>query len=105
MGYVERNALRAKLVTKAEAWQWPSLWRRTQGDAKATAWLSEWPVTRPRDWIGRVNRADTKSELEALRTSVQRGRLPYGAEDWVRRRCRRCGVESTLRPPGRPKGS
>lgn len=102
--YVERNALRAKLVAKAEAWRWSSLWRRTQGEAKATAWLSDWPVAVPRDWVARVNRADMRSELEALRTCVQRGR-PYGEEAWVRRLCRRCGLESTLRPPGRPKGS
>ncbi|MDH4083079.1 MAG: hypothetical protein OEV99_01655 [Nitrospira sp.] len=26
--YVERNALRAKLVRRAEDWKWSSLWRR-----------------------------------------------------------------------------
>jgi putative transposase len=31
--YVERNALRAKLVDRAETWQWSSLWRRDQVDA------------------------------------------------------------------------
>jgi putative transposase len=39
-GYVERNALRAKLVRRAEDWRWSSLWRRDQEDAKQTAWLS-----------------------------------------------------------------
>ncbi|MDX2253825.1 MAG: transposase [Nitrospira sp.] len=102
--YVERNALRAKLVSLAEEWQWSSLWRRAQGDQKVTAWLSDWPVDRPRDWVARVNRAHGAAELEALRTSVQRGR-PFGDEGWVRRLCRRCGIESTLRAPGRPKGS
>lgn len=28
--YVERNALRAKLVSRTEDWQWPSLWRGDQ---------------------------------------------------------------------------
>lgn len=102
--YVERNALRAKLVDRAEAWQWGSLWRRTQGDAQLRVWLSDWPVARPRDWIARVNRADTTSDLEALRLSVQRGR-PFGEERWMHRLCKRCGLESTLRPRGRPKGS
>lgn len=102
--YVERNALRAQLVSRAEEWQWSSLWRRAQGDPKVTAWLSDWPVDRPRDWVARVNRAHGAAELEALRTSVQRGR-PFGDEGWVRRLCRRCGLESTLRTPGRPKGS
>ncbi len=30
--YVERNALRAKLVRRAEDWRWGSLWRRLCGD-------------------------------------------------------------------------
>jgi len=102
--YVERNALRAKLVSRAEDWQWGSLWRRTQGDAKFTTWLSAWPVDQPRDWVARVNRPQMAAELEALRTSVQRGR-PFGDEGWVRRMAKRFGMESTLRPRGRPKGS
>jgi putative transposase len=47
--YVERNALRAKLVTRAANWQWSSLWRRVQAEAKLMTWLSDWPVERPRD--------------------------------------------------------
>ena len=55
-------------------------------------------------WIARVNRPQTLSELEALRLGVQRGR-PFGEEAWVRRLAKRFGMESTLRPRGRPKGS
>ncbi|MGH9782904.1 MAG: transposase [Terriglobia bacterium] len=102
--YVERNALRAKLVDRAEAWQWSSLWRRTQGDPTLTTWLSEWPVERPRNWLARVNEPETAAELEALRTSVHRGR-PFGSEPWVGRMAKRLGLEATLRPRGRPKGS
>ena len=74
------------------------------GGHKAAGWLSDWPVARPRDWIARVNRADTTPELEAVRLSVQRGR-PFGEEGWMHRLCTRCGLESSLRPRGRPKGS
>jgi putative transposase len=102
--YVERNALRAKLVRQAENWRWSSLWRRVQGDPKLTTWLSDWPVDLPRNWVARVNRPETGEELDALRLSVQRGR-PFGEEGWVRRMAKRFGMESTLRPRGRPKGS
>ena len=102
--YVERNALRARMVKRAENWQWSSLWRRTQVDPKLTAWLSDWPIGRPRNWVVRVNRPETGEELEALRVSVQRGR-PFGEEAWVKRMAERFGMESTLRPRGRPKGS
>jgi putative transposase len=102
--YVERNALRARMVKQAENWQWSSLWRRTRGDPKLTTWLSDWPMDRPRNWVARVNRRETGEELEALRVSVQRGR-PFGQETWMKQMVKRFGMESTLRPRGRPKGS
>ena len=102
--YVERNALRAKLVKRAEQWQWSSLWRWAQGDPKLLAFLSDWPVKRPRQWVGWVNRLETASELEDLRCSAQRGR-PFGSQGWVVRVVKRLSLESTLRPRGRPKAS
>jgi putative transposase len=102
--YVERNALRAKLADNAEDWQWSSLWRHVQTDPKLTSWLSDWPMERPRDWTTSVNRPHTASELESLRISAQRGR-PFGDEGWMRRMAKRFGMESTLRPRGRPTGS
>ena len=102
--YVERNAFRAKLVDRAEDWPWSSLWRRVQGGSKLPAWLSAWPVERPPNWLARVNQSETGAELEALRTSVQRGR-PFGSEPWVWRMATRLGLEPTLRPRGRPKDS
>jgi putative transposase len=102
--YVERNAVRAKLVKRAEQWQWSSLWRWARGDPKLLAFLSDWPVKRPRQWVGWVNRAETASELEDIRCSAQRGR-PFGSQGWVVRIAKRLSLESTLRPRGRPKAS
>jgi len=99
--YVERNALRANLVVRAEEWRWSSLWRRSCGTAEEQAVLAAWPLEVPRDWLERVNRADTEKELEVLRRSVQRGR-PYGATEWQKRIAKRLGLESAYRPPGRP---
>lgn len=100
---MERTTLQAKLVTRAEDWKWSSLWHRDQEDAKLTAWLSDWPVERPQDWIARVNRPDATSELESPRLNVQRGR-PFGDKTWVRRMAKQLGLDSTLRLRGRPKG-
>ena len=83
--YVERNALRAKLVSRAEDWQWSSLWRRDQRDSTLTTWLSDWPMERPRDWLARVNRPQSASELESLRVSVQgaaRSAKKTGSDAW-----------------------
>jgi len=100
--YVERNALRANLVVRAEEWRWSSLWRRCRGRAHQDDILAAWPVEMPADWIERVNRADNEKELEALRSSVQRGR-PYGAQQWQHRIVKRLGLESAYRPRGRPR--
>lgn len=100
--YVERNALRANIVTRAEDWRWSSLWRTGRRRGNATAFLSEWPMARPRGWVKWVNEPQTDTELEALRRSVRRGQ-PFGSGNWVRRTATRLDLEGTLRPRGRPK--
>ena len=100
--YVERNALRANLVSRAEDWQWSSLWRRRCGSVEEKAVLAKWPLDLPEDWVERVNRADNEKELQALRCSVQRGR-PYGRTEWQRKIAKRLGLESAYRLDGRPK--
>jgi putative transposase len=102
--YVERNALRAGLVERADQWRWSSLWRRMHGTPEQQALLSKWPVPLPRDWLRYVNRPQSQAELDALRRSVQRGQ-PYGGDRWAKATAKKLGLESTFRPRGRPKGS
>jgi putative transposase len=97
--YVERNALRANLVRRAQDWRWGSLWRRLHGGPETL--LAPWPLPEPPDWCGQVNRAQTNAEVEAIRRSVMRGQ-PYGSASWVQRTAKRLGLESTLRNRGRP---
>jgi putative transposase len=99
--YVERNALRANLVSQAQDWQWSSLWRRLHGTPEQQMLLSDWPLPVPKDWVDLVNEPQTEAEMEAIRRSVQGGQ-PYGSLPWVLRSARRLGLESTLRPRGRP---
>jgi putative transposase len=98
--YVERNALRANLASRAEQWRWSSLWHREH--RAPVDWLSAWPLPLPEDWVAVVNRAETKGELAALRRSVLRG-APFGDEEWQRRTSSELGLESSLRQPGRPR--
>ncbi|MFL5242887.1 MAG: transposase [Gemmataceae bacterium] len=100
--YVERNPLRAGLVDRAQLWCWCSLWRREHGGAAEQALLSDWPVPRPRGWLGLVQQAQTAAEEEALRRCVQRGQ-PFGTEAWVSKMVRVFGLETTLRARGRPR--
>jgi putative transposase len=78
--YIERNALRANLVERAEVWRWSSLWRSTRGDDESKALLADWPLPRPTRWTNYVNQVETEAELAALRRSVKRG-TPFGGED------------------------
>jgi putative transposase len=58
--YVERNALRANLVAKAQDWKWSSLWRWNRGNAKEKSILSAWPVRRTPNWLDYVNEPQTE---------------------------------------------
>ena len=100
--YVERNALRANLVQRAEEWRWSSLWRRLNGKAEQKELLSDWPLARPRQWRRLVNEPQTDAELQALRRCVTRGQ-PYGSKGWIERVVRSLGIESTMRSRGRPR--
>ena len=101
--YVERNALRGNLVERAEHWLWGTLWQRHQRvSPEDYPAIHEWPLPRPRNWTSLVNRAQTKAELDALRTSVTRGR-PFGSDAWQKRTAKRLGLESTFRSRGRPR--
>jgi putative transposase len=92
--YVLRNPVRAKLVESPWAWQWSSLWFDRM--------LSDWPIAPPqpvRDWLEVP--LDEEDE-ESVRRSIRRN-APFGEEAWQRETARASGLESTLRPLGRPK--
>ncbi len=99
--YVERNALRAGLVRRAEEWPYGSLHAAIAGRGPV---VPERPAGAPPlgEWVGRVNRPMGESELAALRRCVARG-APFGTEEWSRRTAAALGLESALRPRGRPK--
>ncbi len=98
--YVERNALTARLVTRAEDWEWGSLrWRfGNAGPIK----LSPSPVPLPREWAGYVNDPQTAEELHAIRIAVER-QAPIGEEHWCEQTARDLGLEQTRAPRGRPR--
>ena len=100
--YVERNALRANFVRRAEDWNWCSLYRWLHGAAEDKPSLAAWPAPRKAGWVEHVNAPQSEAELAAIRRSVERGN-PFGNESWSDRAIRRLGLESTLRPRGRPK--
>jgi putative transposase len=100
--YVERNAVRASLVEKAEHWRWGSLAQRRGSALPLGPVLSDGPLPWPSNWRTLVNRPLTEGELEAVRRCVDRGQ-PYGSDRWTKQTAGKLGLGSTLRPRGRPK--
>ena len=96
--YVERNALRAALVSQAEYWRWCSLWQRLQARADVT--LTAWPLPLPTAWVDLVNRAQTEAELQRVRHSV-RHNLPLGSEEWCLETAGKIGLHSITGAHGR----
>jgi putative transposase len=95
--YVERNALRANLCTRAELWKWSTAWAGRAGACPVT--LSDWPVAKPMEWLRYLNEAQSEGELESIRHCVASGR-PYGGNEWVKQTARTLGLEAALRGRG-----
>jgi putative transposase len=98
--YVERNPVRANLAQRAEQWAWSSagLWRKNE----LPDWLHVGPLRYEGNWLAWVNRPQTGAEEAALRMCMARG-TPFGAPTWQRAIASRLGLESSLRPRGRPR--
>ncbi len=101
MQYVEANPLRAGMVERADQWPWSSLTIRS-GAAKDIT-LDPGPKRLPDDWLQQVQATvETDSQWETIGQCVKRGR-PYGSTQWTTEVAGLLGLESTLRPRGRPR--
>lgn len=98
--YIERNALRAKLVTKAQDWKWGSLHQSMSDEVNFNVpKLEPFPIERFNDWAGYVNCEEPSAELAKLRLSNERGR-PYGSEVWTKEISLMLGITQSLRNKG-----
>jgi len=100
--YVERNALKANLIKKAENWKWSSVWRREKGTEKEKELLSEWPIVIPQNYLATLNESQTKEEENILERSIQKS-APFGEFNWTNKIVKKFGLEQTLKSVGRPK--
>ena len=98
--YVERNPLRANLVTRAQTWQWSSLGQK-QTDKSPLIPLTRWPVRRREDWIEWVNTPQTSAEEAAVLHCLTHSR-PYGSDVWTQTMESRLKL-TPLRKRGRPR--
>ena len=82
-------------------WRWGTLFQRSQRDVPPWLILPSDPPL-PRQWRAHVNQPQTEAELAALRNCIRRG-CPFGTDAWCRSSAVRLGLESSLRPRGRPR--
>src|SRR3989338_4462132 len=68
--YVERNPFRAKLVKKAQDWQWGSAYRRVRGLPQEKALLSDTIIELPNDYLEWLNTPEDAEILARVRQSV-----------------------------------
>jgi putative transposase len=101
--YVEANPVRARLVERARDWPWSSL---SQTEIKRGLLALERPrlVAWPRNlqWEAEVDQPIEAEPLRNIHQSVIRG-TPLGDPDWVSRLTIEQGLQTTIRPRGRPR--
>ena len=100
MQYVEANPLRAGMVDRAEQWPWSSLAIRYGAEKEVV--LDPGPKRLPEDWLRIVQSAVEPSQQETIAHCIKRG-CPYGSKQWINQTATTLGLESTLRPRGRPQ--
>ena len=100
--YVERNALNAGMVEKAQDWRWSAMWHRHNNRSDISIPLAQWPVEIPNDWQTLVNQILNEKELSDLRKGIEKNR-PFGEIEWMIKPASSLGLDSTLKNKGRPK--
>jgi len=98
--YVEGNPVRAGLVHTARDWVWSSH-QEVIGERQHLL-IDKIPIELPKDWWRFVDEPIMEKELHRIRHSVNRN-SPYGNLSWQTKISKEYGLESTMRPRGRPK--
>ena len=103
--YVERNPVRAGMVTRAEDYAWSSAAAHChQQPGDLLNLKSKWSkafLTIP-DWSAWLAEGDEESEINLVRRNVERG-LPCGSDSFVNKLSKQAGRNLDFRPRGRPK--
>lgn len=101
--YVEANPVRAGFVKSAQEWTWSSHRARLGKDVPcAEGVIDDVPIDIPTPWCKYVDTPLTEKELQGLRHSIAR-QSPFGHANWQVAVSKEFGLESTLRPRGRPR--
>ena len=103
MRYVERNPVRANIVRRAWEYPWSSASAHVTGqDPNTVISLQRWEAMSPPDWRAALAEAESKEDLETLRSHTRTGR-PLGSDSFLSKLERALGRRLRPLPVGRPK--
>ncbi len=91
--YVLQNLVGSDLAASIDDWPWSSCCRNELADPC--------PVEVETDWLAHMDEPLSAIKLASIRQSVNRQR-PFGEPDWQTTIAGLFGLESTMRPRGRP---
>ena len=98
--YIEGNPVRVGLAERSHDWRWSSHGESCGRQKRnLTAML---PISFVEDWGEYVDQPLTAKEQEKIQRSRDR-QAPFGTSEWQRKISREMGLESTLKPLGRPR--
>lgn len=97
--YVERNAVRARLVPRATEWPWSSVSPLASGAGRPS--LTPWPVGRPANWIDLLDAPEPPRALREIRMAIRKGRH-YGLAAWRLETAEKLRWRNGWRQPGKP---
>ena len=96
--YVEANPLRAKIVKDAIKYKYSSAYNRINNIKDIIDTL---PIDLPNDWYIYINEKENKVDIDSIRNCINR-QAPLGDLPWQEKVAKAHGLESTLKPRGRP---
>ena len=103
--YVERNPVRAKMVTRAEDYRWSSAAAHCEmhGDTVLTikaSWKKQMAAIG--NWSAWLAEGDQSEELSMIRRNIEKG-LPCGSDRFIKKLEKQVGRILHYRPLGRPR--
>ncbi|MBM4137244.1 MAG: transposase [Nitrospira sp.] len=100
--YVENNPVRARIVKKAEEYQWSSARGHVQGKTDPILSRDCYIVERIRDWTAYLREKEAASLVDEIRKNTKTGR-PCGDDEFVLRIEELIGRRLSALPWGRPR--
>ena len=96
--YIERNPIRAKIVSKPSQYEWSSASKVQQNDIIE----SIWDVNQKQEYSNYLNAPENESQVQMIRKNTHSGR-PVGSVEFINHIAKVLKVNLSTRPKGRPR--